>query len=149
MKLKCVFAGHCMLFHVCCRSFQVSSWSQWVFQVVSCLLWVVSRHFLLVLGLFKHFLLVVAGFLGASTFIDIQIILDMCTLTCMLISSLWILKVFKIFVILIILYCLKSYWYIWIWSFTCLSVFRRETLYCSHFYIFIIKIWKGHTFTQL
>ena len=50
--------------------------------------------------------LMYTAYVPTPTFIDIWMILGMCTLTCMLNFSLWFFKVFKIFLILICLYCL-------------------------------------------
>ena len=46
------------------------------------------------------------------TLIGICMILDMCTLTGIVIFSIWFFKVFKIFLVLLILFCLKTYCYI-------------------------------------
>ena len=62
------------------------------------------------------------------TFIDVRMILDMCTLTRTLIFSLWFYKVFKIFQVLIILNCLKSYCYIFDLQFICLSLEETTSL---------------------
>ena len=62
------------------------------------------------------------------TFIDVRMILDMCTLTRTLIFSLWFDKVFKIFQVLIILNCLKSYCYIFELQFICLSLEETTSL---------------------
>ena len=51
-------------------------------------------------------------YMYTPTFIGIRMILDMRTLTCTLIFSMWSFKVFKTFLALIILYCSKTYCYI-------------------------------------
>ena len=52
--------------------------------------------------------LVYVAYVHTSTFIGVRMILDICTLTRMLIFSLWFFKVFKYFLVLIILYYLET-----------------------------------------
>ena len=89
-----------------------------------------------------------------ATFIDIHMILDVCTLTSRLIFSLWFLKVFKIF-LSIILYCLKTYCYNYIWPLILMFVLKRERFYTVYIYFketlffnFSYKLFKKYFFAS-